>query len=248
MSHYLGDYTALCTNIYGQKMFVDTRDTSLAPHLLEGGYWERWITEAMRPFLRHACFFDVGANHGWYSLVAQMEGAKEVHCFEPNPRLLDLVKRTMWVNGYSWNLYNMALGDEAKDAKLNFNWNLTGSASILQVGGADVTQDVKVRRFDDVIPSNVSGPFVFKVDVEGFEPRMLLGAKDFLEQKGATVFSEYHSDPNNEQRLHDMLKFMQAAGYVVGHVRHDAKVHPITYATVTEVPDVDMLCFQRFGR
>ncbi len=249
MSHYLGDYTALCTNIYKQKMFVDTRDTSLAPHLLEGGYWEQWITEAIRPFCQNAVFFDIGANHGWYSLVAQHAGAREVHCFEPNDRLMDLLERSMWVNGYNWHLHRIALGDQRAEATLHFNWNLTGSASLLPVIGENTTKIVAVRAFDDGVAGDTVGPCVIKLDVEGYESRVLLGAKNFLTQRSdVTVFSEYHADPDNEQRGHDMLEMMKSAGYSVGHVRHDAKIHPITYDKIVEVPDVDMLCFRRFSR
>ena len=87
MSHYLGDHTALCVNKYGQKMFVDTRDTSLAPHLLVEGNWEDWITTAIMQHVPGAHFIDVGANVGWYSLVAQHYKAKSVMAFEPNPKL-----------------------------------------------------------------------------------------------------------------------------------------------------------------
>jgi hypothetical protein len=68
---YLGDYTALTRTIYGHKMYVDTRDVSLAPHLLLDGYWEQWITNIFRELVKPGMtVVDVGANFGYYSVLA----------------------------------------------------------------------------------------------------------------------------------------------------------------------------------
>ena len=67
---YLGDHTSLCRTVFGRKMFIDTRDISLAPHLAMDGIWEMWITEAMARLLKPgmSCV-DLGTNFGWYSLL-----------------------------------------------------------------------------------------------------------------------------------------------------------------------------------
>jgi FkbM family methyltransferase len=249
MSHYLGNNTALCLNRYGQKMYVDTRDISIAPHLLEGGYWEQWITDAMTPFFRGATFFDVGANMGWYSAVAEKFGVKDVYSFEPNPRLASLLNKTMCVNGYQWHIECMALSDSKEAAILNVPPDLMGSATILPQEDWDQVS-ILCDRFDTYIENKPLqlGPYLFKIDVEGFEPRVVMGAEKFIRDNNCTLFVEKHSDPFNENRAVDMYQMLESAGYSIGHVLTNGSIRNIKYEEAEGVPDVDMLCFQRYSR
>jgi hypothetical protein len=38
---YLDDHTVLTNLIYGPKIFLDTRDSSLAPVIIHNGCWEQ---------------------------------------------------------------------------------------------------------------------------------------------------------------------------------------------------------------
>lgn len=249
MSHYLGDHTALCVNRYGQKMYVDTRDISIAPHLLEGGYWEQWITDAMTPFFRGATFFDVGANMGWYSAVSEKFGVKHVYSFEPNPRLASLLRKTMCVNGYQWNIQGMALSDTKAFAWLNIPSDLMGSATLLPQKDWDSVH-VKSDTFDNLVAETPipPGPYLFKIDVEGFEPRVVMGAEKFIRENDCTLFVEKHSDPDNKNRAVDMYEMLESAGYKIGHVLTNGTIRNIKYSDAEGIPDVDMLCFQRYQR
>lgn len=245
-SHYLGDYTALCKTAMGQKVFVDTRDTSITPHLLMEGLWEPWISQAIDPMLRNCSFYDVGANMGWYALLAQHAGAHDIHLYEPNPTLVRLLKRTMWVNGYNWDIHEVALGDDWDQAELNFDYELLGSASLLEgIGETKVVVDV--RNFDDYRGEDPQRPAVMKLDVEGFESKVVMGAQNFIRQHKPTIFYEHHSDPGDDRRVAEMFEFFETLSYQIGHVRRNGKIHPISRADVADVPDVDMLCFQSFG-
>ena len=98
---YCGDHTALATAKWGDLIYVDTRDLSLAPHIMMFGDWEPWVTNCMADILQHnkgCTFYDVGANFGWFSLLAARLGAARVFAFEPNPRLAELFLKTMSVN------------------------------------------------------------------------------------------------------------------------------------------------------
>ncbi len=67
-SAYLGDETALCRVLGRYKMFVDTSDNSLSPHLMLDGYWEMWLTEALARAIRPGMtVVDVGANLGYFT-------------------------------------------------------------------------------------------------------------------------------------------------------------------------------------
>lgn len=65
MAVYLGNSRAITRTIYGHKIYVDTRDHSLTPHLLVDGNWEDWITKVFRSVVRDGMkVVDVGANIG----------------------------------------------------------------------------------------------------------------------------------------------------------------------------------------
>jgi energy-coupling factor transporter ATP-binding protein EcfA2 len=87
---YLGDHRALVRTAWGHKMFVDTRDLGLAPHLLLDGSWELWVTAAFLTNLREGMtVVDVGANIGYYSLLAasNVGSGGRLVSFEPHLRL-----------------------------------------------------------------------------------------------------------------------------------------------------------------
>ena len=70
-SIYLGNNIALTKTIYGQKMYVDTRDQSLTPHILLDGDWEGNITKVFLANVKSGMHVvDIGANVGYYSLLA----------------------------------------------------------------------------------------------------------------------------------------------------------------------------------
>jgi len=101
-SAYLGDHRALTYLRSGQKMFVDTRCIDVGSHLLLGGTWEPNYAAAFARLLKPGqIVLDIGANHGFYALLAAGHVAPtgHVYAFEPNPRLSSLIKDSILVNG-----------------------------------------------------------------------------------------------------------------------------------------------------
>jgi hypothetical protein len=44
---YVGNDTVLCKVLTKYKMYVDTKDMGIAPHLIMDGYWESWVTRLL---------------------------------------------------------------------------------------------------------------------------------------------------------------------------------------------------------
>lgn len=184
--------TALCRVLGRYKMYLDRRDVGFAPHLMFEGYWEYWVTEFIwRNVQKDQVVLDVGANHGYYTLLlADLVGpGGHVHAFEPNPRMADLLQRTIALNGF-WNavtLHSMAVGEssgstmrflateqEPKNGRLMMPGEDEAAASAS--AGAQVL-DVPVRSLDDA----VAGPVDFmKIDVEGAEELAWRGMKKLV--------------------------------------------------------------------
>jgi hypothetical protein len=100
---YLGDNTAVVTTRWGGILLVDTRDSTLSPALLLHVIWEpeatKWFQDTLRP---GQVFVDVGANVGYFSLLARALTGESgrVIAVEAHPRLVELLRRNMIVNGY----------------------------------------------------------------------------------------------------------------------------------------------------
>jgi len=222
--------------------------------------WESWISEAVAAVVKGSVFVDAGANFGWYSLVAAHARARKIVAYEPNPEIFDLLRQTMNVNGIQAELHKEAVGDENTKLPLVFHRELMGSSSVqLSKGPNDLGKEhvvVPVSKLDDKFdelfkrePSLRAATLVLKVDVEGFEPRAILGASETLKaHENCTAFVEYHADPEGEGKLQEMLTFFEETGYRMGHVTRESKVVPLGRNELSSLQDADMLCFRKIPR
>ena len=100
---YLGEETVLCRVLGKYLMYADAQETGITPHLCMDGYWESWITVVLARTLRPGWHcLDIGANHGYYTLImADAVGQHgRVAPVEPTPRLAELLRQTLDVNGF----------------------------------------------------------------------------------------------------------------------------------------------------
>jgi len=249
---YCGNSTALTTTKWGAKIYVDTLDTSLAPHLMIDGDWEPWVTNCMAQLLldsklRGCTFIDVGANVGWYTLLACGLGAKRVYAFEPNPRMASLLRRTLSVNGYQKKVTftEAACGEHEGKLHLFVDPYQAGGAHI----GPTATEAapsyrngaqaplVEVVRLDEVVlKEGLEGPVIMKIDVEGFEPRVIAGASRLLTELKPILFIEHHE--HNEA----MLAHLTELGYQLFHVQHTGHLsQALTIDETSKLEDAETL-------
>ena len=231
--------TSLCRVLGRHKMYVDRRDLGFAPHLMFEGYWEYWLTEFIwRNVTPGQVVLDVGANHGYYTvLMADLVGAQgRVHAFEPNPRLVDLVERTVALNGF-WNsvrLHGAAVAD-ASGPPMTFaaTEREPKNGRLLMPGeegaaepGATLTA-VPVISLDDAVP----GPVDFvKVDVEGAEELVWRGMQQLIERSPEIrIVLEFNP---GRCRMPAQTLAEIAARFALREVGFDARAHPCTVEEV----------------
>ncbi len=130
--------------------------------------------------------FDLGANLGVVSLVlAKLVGPHgAVHSFEPNPRMRTLLETAARRNGFeNIHLHPVALGSETCNLELCVPRANNGQGSLIYHRD-DPDCDVvhcQVRRFSDVVRDQRIKQIRFiKIDVEGFENEVLLGAEEAI--------------------------------------------------------------------
>jgi FkbM family methyltransferase len=147
------------------------------------GEYEPVVTGAVRQLLRAGdVAVDVGANHGWHSLVmAHAVGPKgSVHAIEPIPSLAAALRRNLALNpSLEVQVHAVAVGAEDGTLELHVFEDLPhGHTSAATLGRERYeTHEVPCRRLDKLLSCD---PALVKVDVEGYEPEVVAGASGLL--------------------------------------------------------------------
>jgi FkbM family methyltransferase len=188
---YMGDNIALlCTTNYN-KMFVDTRDLLIAPWLLIHGEWEPEETELVKKLVKPGdVFVDVGANLGYYTLLAVRVGASHAIAFEAQPSTYELLGKNVIINWMTRFITyeNLAVYSHTTDLEFFVRDRYPGNSSLgftapeLLEKWFDTTTPVKVHAvsLDDYFADKPGKIDLIKVDVEGAEPAVFEGARHTL--------------------------------------------------------------------
>ena len=123
---------------------------------------------------------DVGGNAGRYALAALDSGASRVVAFEPVPKTFEIIKTN--TAGSAIELHNVAVGEAEK-----------------------VT--VPMIAIDDFCYENEFFPTLIKIDVEGFEREVMLGAKKLLADDRGPTFVQFEFNLHHLYRGHTMKEF-----------------------------------------
>lgn len=173
---------------FGAQMHINPH--SFSERLIAAGGFEKKRVVLFDEYLAPgAVFFDIGANVGFYTLLARARGA-EVHAFEPEPLNLKRLRANLALNcgfGDCTTVWPVALGSCSGEVEfgrpLSDNY---GHASLLVDGGFDRIR-VPMKRFAE-IPVNPHWSSIYKLDVEGAEQQVLQGLGAAWDVRVPTVF------------------------------------------------------------
>lgn len=185
---YLGEHEALTRLHTGHRIYVDTRDVSIASHLMLEGRWEPWVEKVLIPAIKPGMrFVDIGANFGYFTLLgAEMVGASgQVYSFEANPLMFQKLAKSVAVNGFDQRitLFNVAVHDESSPMEIKFRHDASGGGWTEVATGARpaMTEVFPIPGEPlDTLLADVPQVDVIKIDVEGAEPKVLAGAKNLI--------------------------------------------------------------------
>lgn len=207
-------------------MYVHKDDKSVSPHLAQEGFWESWITTWILNNVDASTYFiDIGANTGYYSLLAANLNAM-VSAFEPNPEYYKMIQATMKRGGRQVLLSDLALSNYTGEAVLNIPIELHGSASLSEIVPGYETKkvNVQVKPLDEFMSSG-DYPTVIKIDAEGEEERILEGMKEFLANtKDKTILMEYTPGAYSEHFLPDLFNYWNVTW--INHGGYEGAVSP----------------------
>lgn len=135
-------------------------------------------------------FIDIGANVGFYTVLASTvvtEGP--LLAFEANPRNVTVLREQVELNHLAnAEIFCTALGNSTGELSFNDSGRETGS---IQSGSNAPLKTISVpcARLDDCLGTRTLPPCVVaKMDVEGFETRVLAGTHDAMKKGGISVW------------------------------------------------------------
>ncbi len=148
---------------------------------------DRFLRDTLRPGMT---FFDCGANLGYFTLLASrlVDAAGRVVAFEPTPSTYDRLVAHVETNGFTnVDVRRLALGSTSGTASVvavsaeNHGMNaVTFDDNDSNKDGRRRLADCDVRTVDDLLAGGLPAPDVMKIDVEGWELRVLEGAETLL--------------------------------------------------------------------
>ncbi len=153
--------------------------------------------------VRSTSFFDVGANTGFYSLIAANAGAVQVHAFEPVPVIADVMAANLNHNyrerSCPVKIHRYALADHNGKAELFIPHQghglLETSCSLNPDFRAQHSGSIQVNlctldefHARNTLPDDLS--LVLKIDVESCEQQVLTGAELIVSKKRPIIFLE----------------------------------------------------------
>ena len=162
--------------------------------------------------------YDIGCHYAWFSVAWLSRGGWFVEAFEPSEKNVSIINETIKKNRYSSKirLHDFALGDEAMISKL---YMFPGDSSRNYIQDSNMKtnsddlnrlKDIEIKTIDDLYYNDLlKKPDLIKIDVEGFEYKVLKGAQRLLNEIKPKVVVEIH-DAENGLMVSD---FMNKAGY-----------------------------------
>ncbi len=184
----------------------------------------RWITECLKP---GDVFFDVGAHHGWMSMVAARRTGRSgrVVAFEPSPSSIDFLRYHKRVNRLAQMDIVPKAVTKADAAMTPFTLVGTGDAvmnSLVEIEevkndprGRTVIQ-VQAVALDSYSQETGLVPAMIKIDTEGAELWVCEGARRLLAENRPTLIIATHPAwlPQG-QKIEDLFALLSGYGYRV---------------------------------
>ncbi|WP_257314220.1 FkbM family methyltransferase [Geothrix fuzhouensis] len=124
-------------------------------------------------------FLDVGANVGSYTVLAGGAVGARVTAVEPIPETYAHLERNIALNGISGRVRACQVGLSDAPGTLRFTKDLDTVNHILTLGEDHPAIEVPVQTLDKLVSQDV--PVLIKIDVEGHERSVLLGASSTLD-------------------------------------------------------------------
>lgn len=181
---------------------------------------EENLTNFLLKYLKNdSVFFDIGANSGYFSLLASRASQKGfIHAFEPVKKTYQNFKKTIQLNQITnIKLNNVCVGTKNKTVKFYVDTSSDVSSlrktayqkqsrqsSSQMVRLSDYCRENKIKKID-----------IIKIDTEGAEKEILFSSEQILSKYKPILIVEFSSDTARAFGYHptELYDFLEKVGY-----------------------------------
>ena len=202
----------------------------------EGGFEKPWSSELVKlcydilPKDKQTTLVDIGANTGTFSLLPVCMPNLKIESFEPNPEVLEILKANIALNKITGqvSVWDTALAETQKDMEMKIPKN--GESGFTCVGNPLRFNDyrtvqIRTMTLDDFTTFN--NVDLIKIDTEGCEKFVLMGAKKIIEKFSPTLLVEYQ--PKNtaqfDYKVEELDELLLSYGYKGTIVSEEDKLY-----------------------
>jgi FkbM family methyltransferase len=142
---------------------------------------------------QYKSFFDIGANYGFFSYLMTSRFPQQAHAFDPSPVNYQQLVRAKSQNGLAgFHPHHLGLSDKEEILPLHLGIQDQGHSTFVSHPGMTnaAVSNCRVVRFDnwiseqhDLSPLPVSPHWIAKIDVEGYELKVLRGMEESLRRR-----------------------------------------------------------------
>jgi len=233
------------------SIVVDPKNGSVDTYIYMHHHWESHIGPVLQKHLPlGGVFVDVGANIGYFSLLAAslLGPAGKVIAFEPIPDLCKQINKSILENNFDTiDVRNCALGKSVGQERLGmYQHNIGGSA--LHATAADSYIDVPLRMLDSELQTLVRLD-VMKIDVEGFEYQVLQGGVEILKKFQPIIILEFSPAAyalQDEVMAQNLLGLLEEIGYRFTILQtQQSQLDAQAVLSTIGMKQVDLLCIPK---
>ena len=188
------------------------------------GFYELELSRRMADLARKGgLLVDVGANVGYFTLMwAALNHQNKVYAFEPSPRNFAMLQNNISIlpNATGIKIFDHAVGKESGLFHFDIGPKEQSGWGGLSKSAAESTIQTQVRRLDDIIPADTLIS-VLKIDTEGADTWVLMGAENLLRQKRIkNIFFESNPDRMRQLEIQpeDSERFLNGLNYTISRL------------------------------
>lgn len=167
-------------------------------------YYGRYSPEVLELFKHYVKpgdkVIDVGAHIGYFSifLASLVDRIGTVYSFEPDPRALQSLEKTVHFNRLDWvKIFPVALSSHRSSIDFYLAQGL-GSSTAAKNGNLEYVKKIAVETItlDTLVEQKKIAPDIrfIKMDIEGFEVEAIKGMKRVLETSRPVIVSEVNEE------------------------------------------------------
>lgn len=183
-------------------------------------------------------FLDLGANIGTTGIyfIKKLAPNLKLLAFEPDTENFKLLRTNLILNDIGDDkaiAVNCGLGDKFDELTMYRDFENPGHNSLINVKDDAPTETVKIMPLDSYLAEHKIAAHEVKyiwLDTEGFEPQVLLGAKNLLTENPAPLFMEFNPMAWNKSGYFEQtIDLLKSVGYThfIWTVESNQAVHSI---------------------